>query len=251
MRVLFVCGFNPTVRAWYEAYDPIRAHFDARGDDVEYFVHTWAECAPAVYARLCATLARNRYDAIVAHSFGGTLVARYLAKHPAFEPPRVVLCMPLLTRDSTVFAALSRVPLLGLVPVPKALGLPAWTLHAEASPCAPPAILKDLTTVFCGQQIKHAYRYWLGPGPGGPDDRSECSGTDAPRGSGGSGGSGARAPLAAVLERDDVHLVYASREMLTPIANATLARAAHVHRVEGCHEDFGAPFLAALDRALA
>ena len=176
MRVLFVCGFNASLRACDAVCAPVREHFAARGDDVEYFTHTWLERAPAVYARLCATLARNRYDAIVAHSLGGTLVARYLAKHPAVEPPRVVLCMPLLTRDNTVFAALTHVPLLGLVPVPKALGLPAWTLHAEASPFALPDI-KDLTTVYCNQQIKHAYRYWLGQGPDGP---SGCSGARAP-----------------------------------------------------------------------
>jgi pimeloyl-ACP methyl ester carboxylesterase len=148
MRVLFVCGFNASLRACDAVCAPVREHFAARGDDVEYFTHTWIERAPAVYARLCATLARNRHDAVVAHSLGGALVARYLTRHPERAPARVVvLCAPLLTRDNVVLAALARVPLLGLVPVPARL------VTARAS---------ERASVCCLYQPQHVYRHWLG-----------------------------------------------------------------------------------------
>ena len=217
MRILFVCGFNPTMRAWSGLYDPIRTHLDARGDDVEFLTYTWTECIRAVYARMCAALERGGYDAVVAHSMGGALVARYLTTGRAHAPPRVVLCMPLLVPASSLLAALARVPLVGLVPVPKWLGLPSCALRDEP---APRALLNDLTTFFGGQQVKHVYRSWLGPG------------------------------LASVLERDDVCVLYAARETVAQLDRATLARAAHAYRVDGMHEDFGAPFLSALDDAL-
>jgi pimeloyl-ACP methyl ester carboxylesterase len=222
MRVLFVCGFNPTLTAWNPAYDAVRRHMERAGHDVAWFTYVWAEALDSVYARLEEAMrGAGGLDAVVAHSLGGTLVARYYARHPTAlrAEQRVVLCMPLLTHDNAALSALAHVPLVGYVPVPRCVALPALALHgsvvhgggsvaAEVARGAA-AVARGLSAEFlCGAQIVQVYREWID------------------------------ALDARFVERPNVHVLYASREYLNPIGAATLARAANVRLVAGKHEAY-------------
>jgi pimeloyl-ACP methyl ester carboxylesterase len=124
MRVLVVCGYS--MRGWSATYDAVRRHFVERGDEAEYFTYTSNESAESVYARLSGVLSGS-FDALVAHSMGAALVARYVTRHAdaVASYGRVVLCMPLLATQ----------PLL--------------------SSLAPHAALCSM------QQLAHVYRHWL------------------------------------------------------------------------------------------
>ena len=81
------------------------------------------------------------------------------------------------------------------------------------------------------QQVVHVYRHWL--------DNDNTEKVDA----------------VALLERPNVHVLYALRETLTPVPWRVLSRAANLHVVHGGHAAFETPayaaqFFAALDEAL-
>jgi pimeloyl-ACP methyl ester carboxylesterase len=218
-KVLFVCGFNPqSLCAWNTHYDSVRAFFEGKkGLSVEYFTYTWTECAESVYARLSTTLCSDKYDSIVAHSMGCTLTARYFARHPEklASYHRVVLCMPLITGDNTLHSFISRVPFAGMVPMPTMLALPSIALSSDGFLTGVIDGLMDncaygIPRVFCGQQIVHAYREWI-----------------------------PKLDL-GMLEKPNVHVLYATEDVLTVIANTTLARAKHLAKIEGKHEAFNA-----------
>jgi hypothetical protein len=126
--------------------------------------------------------------------------------------------MPLITADTRLVAALSRVPFVGLVPIPSSV------LYVGSRPLCEALSAPRL---FCGQQLVHAFRAWL--------PNLDLS----------------------VLASHNVHLIYATEDALAPLAASTVARAAHAYRVDGDHEAFfNAPrssraFFAALRRAMA
>jgi hypothetical protein len=233
-RILFVCGFNPhSLCAWNTHYDSVRAFFEGKkGLVVEYFTYTWTECAESVYARLSTMLCSGKFDSIVAHSLGCTLTARYFARHTeklgTYE--RVVLCMPLITGDNAFHSFLARVPFAGMIPVPAMLALPSSALSSDGFLTGVIDGLMDncaygIPTVFCGQQIVHAYREWI------PHLDLE------------------------MLKNENVHVLYATEDVLTVIAKTTLERSKNLAKIEGKHEAFNArrssrAFFTALAKAI-
>lgn len=224
MRVLFVCGFNPSATSrWNAHYDPVKGHFDASDVTADYFTYTWTECADSVYARLRDTLAATRYDSVVGHSMGGALVARYFTRNPDSlrSYASVVLCMPLISTGNRLHAMLARVPLIGLMPIPSSVLYVDRLLNCTF----PLSEAVGVPRPFCSQQIVHVYREWI-----------------------------PHLDL-AMLARPNVHLIYATDDALCPLTASTVARAAHAYRVTGDHEAFNAPrssraFFAALARAM-
>jgi hypothetical protein len=220
MRVLFVCGFNAPGAGPYAV---LRAHFAERRLEVEYFTYTWVECAESVYARLSGTLRGGGFDALVAYSMGATLVTRYLTCNPAEAAryTRVVLCMPLIA-PTEVRMRLVRCEAAALLE-PLVLALLAGVGSLLPSS-------RHFRAARSVHQVLHVYRHWL-------DDTAE---RDA----------------AELLERPNVHVLYALCETLTPVPWRVLSRAANLHIVHGGHavlrsgQRHAAQFLAALDAAL-
>jgi hypothetical protein len=194
-RCLLVCGFNPTSATRAEAaraYAPLVAFLEARGATT-VFAYGWLEDVEAVYARLARAI--DAHGVVVAHSIGAALVARYFTERPvALRVHRaVVLCMPLVTADDAALALGARLPLAGLVPLPRALAFPRWLLMADAEAGA--WSLADACAVACLAQPVTILREWVGRA------------IDA-RG---------------VLAAPNVHVVYAECDRAAPIAPATLA----------------------------
>jgi pimeloyl-ACP methyl ester carboxylesterase len=227
-KVIFVCGFNPqSLCAWNTHYDSVRAFFEGKPDlSVDYFTYTWSECAESVYARLSSALARDKYDVIVAHSMGCTLVARYFTRHTdkLGNYQKVVMCMPLITSDNALHAILARVPLVGFVPTLTMLALPSAALYADGL-CEGESAL-GIPRVFCGQQVAHAYRKWI--------PKLDLH----------------------MLGKENVHVVYATEDTVCPMSAGALARALNLRRVVGKHEAFNSrrssrAFFAELTAAIA
>jgi hypothetical protein len=129
----------------------------------------------------------------------------------------LVLCMPLITRDNTALSVVTRVPFVGLVPVPAA-ALAVLTLTAPKS-------AGEMLNVFCGQQLAHAYRTWL------PN-------IDL-----------------GILEEPNVHVTYGTRDTMCPLGSSTVLRAHSAYGIECAHEPYTSPwsdgaFFAALGAAL-
>jgi pimeloyl-ACP methyl ester carboxylesterase len=120
-NVLFVCGFNPTASSWNPHYAAVRAYLGSMpGVRVEYYTYMSTERPESVYAGLCVALRKVKYDTIVGHGLGCTLVAQYLTNHPKALASfaAVVMCMPLITTDNKFHATALSVPFFEFVPIP-------------------------------------------------------------------------------------------------------------------------------------
>ena len=120
-KVLFVCGFNPTGSSWNPHYNALRAYFDATpGAAVDYYSYASTERPESVYAGLCVALKKTKYDAVVGHGLGCTLLAQYFTNHQKALAAlaAVVMCMPLITTDNKLHAAALGVPFFEFVPIP-------------------------------------------------------------------------------------------------------------------------------------
>ena len=122
--ILFVRGFSTPLSSGKDDYLCIKLLLQNTYDFM-YFDYDPSEEPDLVYRRLCAVLELHKFDILISHSLGGTLLAKYFKANPSKIPDydKIVLLMPALCRN-VLWDLSTKLAIAEYIPLPKALFAP-------------------------------------------------------------------------------------------------------------------------------
>ena len=225
-RILFIGGFNTDIEEhrlnFYFAFE----NFFKMVEDtytVEFFTYNTRQNLNTVYERLSNSLEHNKYDIILAHSMGCCLFTKWLHEQDTIETmetietkqintnkshnkqTKIVLMMPFICKTFNL-QMLSYVPCIQYMLMPKCIVIPNNTLFEEGN-CLNDRIIPTL--------LKQVYQTVV---------EDFMLPTDL---------------LVETLNKfDNIDIIYATNELVSPIPDAVLKQINNVYMVDGMHMAF-------------